>query len=111
MPLRAVIRRVPPWDLEEWTALASGHSACRVPAARSIVNPFTKRPTVVEPGEGVYNVLSDEAIVGAIEPSSDFSEDGDLHVFSPEQVNPNLRNIVQQFADVLDATLIWIDEP
>ena len=106
-----MIRGVPPWDLEEWTALANEHPACRVPPTRSIINPFTKLPAVVEPGEGVYNILSDEQIVGAIEPSPEFSEDGDLHVFSPEQVNPHLRNIVQQFADELHATLIWIDEP
>ena len=107
MVVRAIIAREPPWPLREWLACIDERDDLVRPEPRQIRNPFTGQQTMFEEPEGVVRIMRGGDSLGAIEPSPEFEEDGELVVYSKGKITPGLREVLEGLAGRLGASLEW----
>ena len=110
MGLVAFVTRQKKLKIEEWERYAKTNPAFERPGPREVLNPFTRTRTIVEPSEGEFNIDSDGLPCGAVVPSSEFSEDGELHVYAPDQPSEQLRRIISDTARALNAEVCWLTD-
>lgn len=112
MSLAAVISRKPALTIEEWKEVVAQTDHLEPDqAVREIVNPFTRRPSTVRAAEGSAKIVIGGKSVGAIEPSSEFAEDGELNVFAPsDDLSDAFRHAVAAIAAKLGAHIEWAPE-
>jgi hypothetical protein len=93
--------------MDEWTALIDRSPLLSRPAPREIVNPFTGVRELTGPRAGEAEILSPNGPVGAIEPSSEFDDDGELFVYAADGKHDVVRSAAQEIAAALCANLEW----
>jgi hypothetical protein len=109
MPVVAVIIRTPRVELTEWIAAASSDAALVRPPVYEKYNPYKHTTVLVDPAEGEFHIVLDGTTVGAVEPSSDFDINGELHVYAPKEPNDQFKAIVSRLTTVLRADVEWGD--
>lgn len=113
MALYGVISRTPKLRRKEWSACIDQHPQLlrRTWEPREIDNPFKPgTKAVVTPPPDLANLIEDGSAVGAVEPSEDFDQDGELLVWAPEDKVTNARRVSDALARHLNARLQWVDD-
>jgi hypothetical protein len=110
MSLVAVIARKPPLSLEEWLECIERVDGLAKAQPKQGINPFTQLPTTFHPPPGKVEIAFNGEVVGGIEVSSEFDEDGELDVFSMDSKREGLRRMISLVAERLRATVEWLDE-
>ncbi len=110
MGLVAFISRESKVGMEEWKRYANSDPALVLPISREIVNPFTNEKTTSCPSEGEVSIVCEGSGCGAIVPSSEFSETGELHIYAPGAPSEHLRQIISDVARALNAEVFWLTD-
>lgn len=91
----------------EWSAYIDRNPALVRPQPRQLVNPFTGHQEVHVPDSGEAEILAAETVVGAIEPSPEFEDDGELHVYAADGKHEFVKTAARDIAGALNATFEW----
>jgi hypothetical protein len=111
MPLSGIISRAPRLSMPEWLRFVDDNEALVRHDPRVIVNPFTGSRVVHQSNPANVSISVDGVTVGGIEPSSEFDDDGELHVFTPEEADGRqARAVATAIAKSLGARLEWLLE-
>jgi len=110
MSLQAIISRDPKLVLSEWRSCVAQNVALVEPTPRMIVNPFTRQPHEHHAAEGEVELWVDGEAVGLIAPSPEFSDDGELHLYTAHKNDNQMKAAVSAIAASLGAHLEWLDE-
>ena len=113
MSLCGFVTREPRIQLGEWlTCIDKNPSVIAHRRERRVIaNPFKRGETAVvesRPGEAI--LLEDGVSVGAVSPSDDFEEDGELCIWAPDDKTGDAYRVSQVVVRLLDARLEWFDE-
>ena len=93
--------------MDEWVDLIDRSPLLARPPSE-IVNPFTGARAPRRFGAGDAEVLSPpHGPVGAIEPSPEFEQDGELSVYAADGKHELVRDAIQEIASALGANLEW----
>ena len=107
MGLVAVILRTPNLQLDEWIRRIKATEEIVSPPPWEARNPFSGQLTTVAASAGTAEIVASGVLVGAIEPSAEFADDGELHVYAPERPSGALRSIVTTVAEAMGAEVQW----
>ena len=113
MGLVALIVRRQPLRISDWLACIDGHSNLVRGVPREVENPFTGKPTVLQPNPAEVSIYREDEEIGAIEPDPAFEHTGELLVYAGEGMEEAVREIALDVAAQLGGELQWIppDEP
>lgn len=107
--LRAIIKPATP-SLALWEAFLKRRPDLVRPPPRLIKNPFSGNTVEFHEPPGVVRIIHEGHILGAIEPSAEFTLDGELLLYSRGRAPGGLREIIDKLCIDLDASLEWFDD-
>lgn len=107
MSLVAVISRTPRLEMAEWLRRIELMDELVPPPPREANNPFTGQCTTLTSKPGTVEIIVSGTLVGAIEPSTAFDDDGELHVYAPERPVDALQSTAAAVAGALGADIQW----
>jgi hypothetical protein len=110
MGLVAVISREPGVTRDEWLSCVRGHRALNRTPSRWIKNPFTGASVEHVPDDAEVQIVVVGIVLGAIEPSPEFDDDKELHVYAPDTVGAELAETVREIANSLGAVVQWAED-
>lgn len=91
----------------EWICYIATDAELVRPSPRTITNPFKNAPYVWTPRDDQVEVRVRGVIVGRIEASPEFEDDGELDVYSADSHGRAIRSAVLRIAATLSATVTW----
>ncbi len=107
--LRAIIKISPP-RRGLWHSLIERRIDLVSPPSRRLKNPFTGAMVDFHEPPGVVRIVRSGVGLGAIEPSPEFEEDGELLIWSRGHVPTGLREVVEEICRELAGSLEWCEE-
>lgn len=110
MGLVAVIARKPRLSMPEWIECIRRIENLRRPVPKEGMNPFTGSPKTFHPRRDEADILRDDSVVGGIEASPEFDDDGELHVYGSDSNDEAVRATVSAVAKQLNANMEWLPD-
>jgi hypothetical protein len=107
--LRAIIKLTTPCH-EAWDSYVKRRSDLVAPPARLVKNPFTGQLVEFRESPGTVRIVRNGARLGAIEPSPEFEEDGELLIYSRGRPPAELREVVEDICRELAGALEWCED-
>jgi hypothetical protein len=109
--IRGLIRRAPKLLLGEWLTVIAGAADLHPPSPRILANPFNGgQPHLWKPQAGEVNLIFGDCVLGTFLPGSDFSEVGEIEIYSSDAHVDSVRAVGQRLATALGAELEWFPE-
>lgn len=110
MAVVGVISRTPRLELSEWAGVIYEMPMLGRLGSVEVVNPFTQEREVREIDATTAHITAEGRLLGAIEPSPEFADDGELLVYSAQENLDEVRNAVAAVARRLGASLLWLPD-
>jgi hypothetical protein len=107
MALVGAIRREPKLTLDEWSKTIEESENLVSPPIRTVENIFTGNTETWLPPQGKVRVVVGGELLGAISPSDEFEQTGELDVWARDARHSAMRRFAEELAQRLGAQLEW----